>query len=302
MTGLPGAVITGALLVLGATLLGIYFFAPTRVDPVKALAALAPPRTMTPPTRVQPAAQDSVERLGTWAMRNVPDTVWLRTPVKELNLLGRSLTRFYGEKIVFAAYGLAIAPLAVWVVSLFGLEPPPVVSVAGAVLLAAVMFFVPNYNAVDDAKKMRTELRREVATYVEAVAFERVGGSGVRQAMEHAAAAGDHWVWARISQELTQSRTSGQSPWDALEALGDELSLPELTNVAHVLRLAGEEGTAVAASLQAQRTALRAALVSDDLATANAANERMDIPRSLLGVIFLMLLMAPAVLRIFQST
>ncbi|GAA4708061.1 hypothetical protein APR04_003893 [Promicromonospora umidemergens] len=302
MTGLAGAVIVGGLLALGLTLLGIYFFAPARVDPVKALAALAPSRTMIPSVRVQPAPQDGVERLGTWAMRNVPDTVWLRTPVKELNLLGRSLTRFYGERIVFAAYGLAIAPLAVWVVGLFGLELPPVVSVAGAVFLAVVMFFVPNYNAIDDAKKMRTELRREVATYVEAVAFERAGGSGVRQAMEHAAAAGDHWVWARISQELTQSRTSGQSPWDALEALGDELTLPELANVAHVLRLAGEEGTAVAASLQAQRTALRAALVTDDLAAANAANERMDIPRSLLGVVFLALLMAPAVLRIFQNT
>ncbi|WP_454852229.1 hypothetical protein [Promicromonospora soli] len=302
MTGLAGAVIAGGLLALGATLLGIYFLAPARVDPAKALAALAPPRTMAPAARVHPAPQDGVERLGTWAMRNVPDAVWLRTPVKELNLLGRSLTRFYGEKIVFAAYGLAIAPLAVWVVGLFGLRLPPVVSIAGAVGLAVVMFFVPNYNAIDDAKKMRTELRREVATYVEAVAFERVGGSGVRQAMEHAAAAGDHWVWARISQELTQSRTSGQSPWDALEVLGDELTLPELANVAHVLRLAGEEGTAVAASLQAQRTALRAALVADDLAAANAANERMDIPRSMLGVIFLALLMAPAVLRILQNT
>ncbi|MEU4360319.1 hypothetical protein [Promicromonospora sp. NPDC023987] len=301
MTGLVGAVIAGSLVALGATLLGIYLLAPTRVDPAKALTALAPSRSMAQ-SRVQAAPQDGVERLGTWAMRNLPDTVWLRTPVSELSLLGRSLTRFYGERLVFAAYGLVIAPLAVWVLSLLGLELPTVVSVAGAFVLALVMFFIPNYNAIDDAKKMRVELRREIATYVEAVAFERAGGSGVRQAMEHAAAAGDHWIWTRISQELTQSRTSGQSPWDALEDLGHELTVPELTNVAHVLRLAGEEGTAVAASLQAQRTALRAALVTDDLATANAANERMDVPRSLLGVIFLALLMAPAVLRIFQNT
>ena len=189
-----------------------------------------------------------------------------------------------------------------WVLGVFGLQLPPVVSVVGALVLAVVMFFVPNWNAIDDAKKLRLELRRELALYVDAVALERAGGSGVRQAMEHAAGAGEHWIWARIGEELAQSRTSGQQPWDALGALADELVLPELADVADVLRLAGEEGTTARKALEARSAALRSTIVTDDLAAAHANNVRLDLPVSMLGFVFIALLIAPAVLRIFQGT
>jgi Flp pilus assembly protein TadB len=165
-----------------------------------------------------------------------------------------------------------------------------------------LMFFLPNYNAVDDARKARLEFSRALGAYIDLVALERNNGSGVRQAMEAAAVVGDSWVFRRLSEELTRSRWSGQPPWDALHALAEELGLPELDDFADIMRLSGEEGASVYANLRARSAAMRAAMLSDEISEANAVGERMTIPGSLLGVIFMALLVAPSLLRMFSST
>jgi Flp pilus assembly protein TadB len=164
------------------------------------------------------------------------------------------------------------------------------------------MFFLPNYNAVDDARKARLEFARALGAYIDLVALERHNGSGVRQAMEAAAEVGDSWVFTRLSEELTRSRWSGQPPWDALHALADELGLPELDDFADIMRLSGEEGASVYTNLRARSAAMRTAMLNDEIAEANAVGERMTIPGSLLGVIFMALLVAPSLLRMFSNT
>jgi hypothetical protein len=113
---------------------------------------------------------------------------------------------------------------------------------------------------------------------------------------------GDSWVFRRLSEELNRSRWSGQPPWDALHALAEELGLPELDDFADIMRLSGEEGASVYANLRARSAAMRAAMLSDEISEANAVGERMTIPGSLLGVIFMALLVAPSLLRMFSST
>jgi Flp pilus assembly protein TadB len=291
----------GALLALAVTLAALYFLAPARVDPVRAVAALAPLRGTARRAMPRPPS-DGVERLGTWASRRLPDALWVRTPTRELGLLRIPLMRFYGEKIVFAGYGLVISVVATWVLRVAGFPLPPLLATIAVVAPTAAMFFVPNYNAIETAGKARAEFRRALTSYVDAVALERASGSGVRQAMEHAASVCDHWVYVRLSEELARSRWSGVPPWDALDSLAEELTLPELGDVADILRLAGEEGATAWATLRARSTAMRAAMLTDDLARANADGERMSIPSSLLGVVFIALLIAPAILRIFQNT
>ena len=164
------------------------------------------------------------------------------------------------------------------------------------------MFFVPNYNVIDDAKKARLEFARALGAYIDLVALERNNGSGVRQAMEAAALVGDSWVFTRLSEELTRSRWSGQPPWDALHTLADELGLPELDDFADIMRLSGEEGASVYSHLRARSAAMRTAMLNDEVAEANAVGERMTIPGSLLGVVFMALLVAPSLLRMFGNT
>jgi Flp pilus assembly protein TadB len=298
-TGLQLMVLAGGLVGLGLALLVIRFV-PAQPDLSDALARLTPsrPSASTRATR----AVGGKEKLGLWAMRMLPPGLWVRTPRRELALLRIPLARFYGEKLTFAGLGLIIPPLLAWFFDLLGLGFPIAIPALGSLGLAAVMFFLPNYNAIDDARKARLEFTRALGAYIDLVALERNNGSAVRQAMEAAAKIGDSWVFTRLSEELTRSRWSGLPPWDALHALAEELGLPELDDFADIMRLSGEEGASVYGNLRARSAAMRNAMLNDEITEANAVGERMTIPGSLLGVIFMALMVAPSLLRMFNNT
>ncbi|MCW2588306.1 MAG: hypothetical protein JWQ86_733 [Mycobacterium sp.] len=299
-TGLQLALASGALLGLGGVLLAVRLI-PAEPDLAEALGRLTPTRRRGTTVETPPNATGK-ERLGVWAIRTLPPALWVRTPTRELALLRMPLARFYGDKIVFALMGLVIPPLLAFLFDTIGLGFPLGVPAVASLALAAVMFFLPNYNAVDDAKKARLEFTRALGAYIDLVALERNNGSGVRQAMEAAAEVGDSWVFTRLSEELTRSRWSGQPPWDALHALAEELGLPELDDFADIMRLSGEEGARVYTNLRARSAAMRTAMLNDEITEANAVGERMTIPGSLLGVIFMALLVAPSLLRMFSNT
>lgn len=299
-TGLQLVILAGALLGLGMALLAIRF-APAEPDLADALGRLTPTRSHSTTTDAVAAATGK-ERVGVWAMRVLPPGLWARTPRRELALLRIPLARFYGDKLTFAFLGLVIPPSLAFLFDLLGLGFPVAIPALGSLGLAAVMFFLPNYNAIDEAKRARLEFSRALGAYIDLVALERNNGSGVRQAMESAAEVGDSWVFIRLSEELTRSRWSGLPPWDALRTLAEELGLPELEDFADIMRLSGEEGASVYATLRARSAAMRTAMLNDEIAEANAVGERMTIPGSLLGVIFMALLVAPSLLRMFGTT
>ena len=299
-TGLQLALAGGALLGLGLALL-VARLLPAEPDLAEALSRLAPARGRA--TALGPATTpQGKERIGVWAIKSLPPTMWVRTPTRELALLRIPLAQFYGDKLVFAFLGLFIPPLLAFLFGLIGLGFPFAIPAVASLGLAVAMFFLPNYNAIDDAREARVEFSRALGAYIDLVALERNNGSGVRQAMESAAEVGDSWVFTRLSEELTRSRWSGQPPWDALHALADELGLPELNDFADIMRLSGEEGASVYTNLRARSAAMRTAMLNDEIAEANAVGERMTIPGSLLGVIFMALLVAPSLLRMFSNT
>ena len=158
---------------------------------------------------------------------------------------------------------------------------------AASLALAGALWFLPNLNVRDDAKRGRLEFHRALGAYVDLVALERNSGSGPRQAMEAAAGIGHSWVFHRVGEELARSRWSGQAPWDALTTLADEVGVPELADLADIMRLSGEEGAQVYATLRARSTALRTALLTNAQGKANELSERMVVPGSLLGVVFI---------------
>ena len=299
-TGLQFALLGGAFLGLGVVLLAARLL-PAEPDLAEALGRLTPARGRANTGGPAPAVRGK-ERVGVWAMRVLPPAVWVKTPTRELALLRIPLARFYGDKITMALMGLVIPPLLAFFFEQIGLGFPIAVPVIASFGLACVMFFLPNYNAVDEARKARLEFARALGAYIDLVALERNNGSGVRQAMEAAAEVGDSWVFSRLAEELTRSRWSGQPPWDALHALADELGLPELDDFADIMRLSGEEGASVYANLRARSAAMRTAMLNDEITEANAVGERMTIPGSLLGVIFMALLVAPSLLRMLSNT
>jgi len=295
-TGLQVAIAAGALLGLSAALM-VWRLVPAQPDLRDALERLSPDHARRR-THTLAAATDSTQRLGLWGMKVLPAPVWGRTPTRELAILRQPVSQFYGQKILYVLLGLAIPPLLTALFTLLGADLPFVIPVVATVGFAAVMFFLPDYNVRDDAKRARAEFSRALGAYIDLVALERLNGSGPRQAMEAAAAVGDSWVFRRLSEELARTRWSGLTPWEALRGLGDELGLSELEDLADIMRLSGEEGAQVYASLRARSAGMRTAMLNTEKAKANEVAERMSIPMSLLGVIFLAILVAPALLRV----
>ena len=94
-------------------------------------------------------------------------------PPDDSQLLRIPLARFYGDKIVMALMGLVIPPLLAFFFEQIGLGFPIAIPAIASLGLAVVMFFLPNYNAVDDARKARLEFARALGAYIDLVALER---------------------------------------------------------------------------------------------------------------------------------
>lgn len=295
-TTLQLALFSGALIGLGVALL-ILRFAPAQPDLSAAIDNLAPERALAR-SDTTPAPASTLDRIGLWVMRTLPVTSWGRIPTKELAILRIPAHRFYGEKALYAVIGLLLPAAASALVSVIGLHLPIFIPVAGSLLIAAALSFLPDYNVRSDAAAARIEFSRALGAYVDLVALERNAGSGSRQAMEIAATVGDSWVFKRIGEELARSRWSGVAPWDSLTSLSDELGLPELAEVSDIMRLSGEEGAAVYKTLRARSASMRAAMMNAELAKANATGERMSMPVASLSIVFLIILAVPAVLRV----
>lgn len=300
-TGVQLALVAGALVGLGVALL-VWRLAPADPDLGDALQRLSPEHAKRRSVEATHTASDTRERLGVWGMKTLPAGAWGTIPVKELAILRIPISRYYGEKIMFALLGLAIPPLLTTFFTLLGARLPIFIPAVATLGLATVMFFLPNYNVRDDAKKARAEFSRALGAYIDFVALERNSGAGPRQAMEVAAGVGDSWVFRRLSEELARTRWSGLTPWDALHGLALELGLPELDDLADIVRLSGEEGAQIYRSLRARSSGMRSAMLATEKGKANEVGEKMSIPMSLLGVIFLAILVAPALLRVIGGT
>ena len=122
--------------------------------------------------------------------------------------------------------------------------------------------------------------------------------AGSVEALNRAAGIGHGRAFSLIRAALLRAQLSGAPPWQGLAQLTEELRVPELGDVADIMRLSGEDGAAVYATLRARAASLRTALLTDAAAEANAASEHMIMPVAFLGVTFMALLGYPAFARI----
>ncbi|PUB29040.1 hypothetical protein C8K30_103466 [Promicromonospora sp. AC04] len=300
-TGLQIALLGGAVFGLGVALL-VWRLMPADPDVVDVVRRYSPEAAKErSAVRTEVVAPGTVEKLGIWAIRRFPASVWGRSPTKELALLRVPVHRHYGTKVAYALVGLVLPPILSYYFTLIQLPVPVVVPAGGSLVLAAFLFLAPDMNVRSDAKKARGDFSRALGVYTDLVALERLSGAGSRQAMESAAEVGDNWVFRRIGEELQRSRWNGLAPWDSLQNLSEELGLPELNDLADVMRMSGE-GSQVYDNLRARSAALRSAMLNTERATANAASERINMPMSLLGVVFMVILITPALLRVMAGT
>ena len=306
MTALQLLLAAGGLVGAGLSLV-LFQLVPSHPDLGQALARLSPAgareaqnaaRALTQP-RVK-GSDDIRDVLGAWGARHLPASLWGKVAPADLAVLGMSPARFYGEKILYAFIGLVAGPV-LSAAAMFSFSIPVYVPVLATLALAATLWFVPTYNVVTDARDARVEFARSLGAFVDLVALEMASGSGPRQSMEAAAAVGDSWVFRRMREELARTRWSGITPWDALRHLGNEIDMPDLHELADIMRLSGEDGGRVYPQLKARAASMRSAILSAQKTRANEVSERMTLPMTLLGMIFLFILITPQVLRMMGS-
>lgn len=295
-------VLAGGTAGLGAAVL-VRELLPAQPHLAAALDRLTPPRPGSATVAQEPVGDDarsrSLEiRAGALVQRHLAGLPFVAVPVRELALLQIPLTRHLGQKVLLAAVGL-LFPLAFTILAAAaGFSLPLAFPAVSALALGVLLFLAPDLEVRHRAAEAREEFARATSAYIDLTALERAAGAGATQALEQAATVGDSWVFVRLREQLTRARLSGTAPWDGLHELATELSLPELSDLADIMRLSGEEGAAVADTLRARSRGLRAALLTREQTRANEDSERMVVPVAVLGLIFLCLLGAPAIVRI----
>ena len=290
-------VVAGALVGIGLTLV----VAGLRVPAPDLRAAVARlDRTMEAPAalgtgdmgapRLDQAIQRAADRLAT--------SLQLDRYHADLAITGVTPRRLALEKLGYGAVGLAFPLVMESILAVAGLALPVVVPALAGVVLGIALSFLPEVDLRRRAAEARLEMKRTVCAYLELVALERAADAGAVEALERAAAIGEGSGFDHIRDALLRARLEGRTPWQQLSGLSEELAVPELGDVADIMRLSGEDGAAVLPTLRARAASLRTSLLQADVTAANQASERMSIPVALLGVAFMALLGFPALWRI----
>lgn len=260
-------------------------------------------KSMEPRQAPQPGAGpvDVTTRVGLWASDQPRLASLTRVPESDFAILGVNRIAHTGKKVLAAVYGLLFPTLANFVLVAAGSPLPWAIPAIAGIGVAAMFFTIPDGALRDRATDARDEFVRALGAYTDLVALERRAGSGTAAAMESAAGVADNWVFIRIRESLAASRWAGTTPWDGLAALADDIAVPQLAELANIMRLAGEESSSVAETLRARSEALRTAIAENEHAAANEAGERMWVAGALLAVIYLVMLAGPGVIRVITS-
>jgi Flp pilus assembly protein TadB len=166
--------------------------------------------------------------------------------------------------------------------------------------LGVLFFVVPDLIVKAEAEAARAQFRRAVGAYLDLVALERAADGGPADALDRAARVAQGGAFTRIGDALARARLAGLPPWLALADLAEDIGITELRDLADIVAVAGDDGAAVYDTLVAKAAALRARVLSDAEAEANAASERRTLPAVLLGFGFLLLVCYPALARVLS--
>jgi Flp pilus assembly protein TadB len=220
---------------------------------------------------------------------------------RDLAVTGVSSARHASERITCGAVSGAI-PLAMYVVLRFGgVVVPPLLIIVAGVAMAAVGLELPRLTLARRARAARQDFRSSLSSYLDLVSMMLAGGAGIETALVAASRVGDGPTYALITDALEVARSTRRSPWDVLSEEGARIGVDELPELASTIKLGGEQGARMTASLVAKATSLRHKQMADIEAAANASTERMGLPMVLMFVAFLVLLGYPAMHLIGQG-
>ena len=290
------AIVFGALAGLGLFLL-VYGLIPRRQSLTRRIAEfdLAP---VTRAVRIPGAGSESQlsRRLGAGVVRFCAEQGWQFPSLRaDLRLTGRSLEVYLANKILLAVFGLLFAPFLAAMALVAGIKVPIAVPLWVGLVIGAVFFFLPDLELRGKVARMRRDFRHAIGSFLDLVSMNLAGGRGVPEALMAASEIGAGWAFLRIREALANARITGLTPWQALGALGDEVRVDELRDLASALSLVADDGAKVRESLTSRAVSLRRRELADLQGQAGERSQSMLLAQMLLCIAFLIFLMYPAV-------
>ena len=286
-----------SVIVLAAVIAGTGLFllvrelfpAPPALRP--ALARFARPAQQLPP---QPAGlrQRAARRLYLLAAAT---PLARKTPRQDLALVGESIESYLARQAALILTGLTV-PLLLW--ALLRPHVSPLLLMVVTAALTGLLAIVPKLTVRGEAARKRDEFGESLIAYLDLVALARAAGAAPAGALETPVRICRGWAFTRLAGALDPARRGSASTWDALSTLAAQIGVPELAETAATVRLAGTQGSAIAATLAARATSLRETRLARALARAKSRTETMAIPMTAAVAGFVILLGYPAFTRI----
>jgi pilus assembly protein TadC len=290
--------VSGAVIGLGVFLLVVALI-PRRLSLARQLAAFdADVRSASRarPPRVDGRESQIGRRVGAGIARFCAEQGWEFGSLRaNLSLVGKSFESYLATKLLLAIFGLLVGPLLLTVLSLGGIQLPFAVPLWAGLALAAVFFFLPDLELKQKVDRRRRDFRHAIGAFLDLVAMNLAGGRGVPEALMSASEIGSGWAMWRIRDALTNARIIGQTPWQALGALGEEVRIDELRDLSAALSLVAEDGAKVRESLATRAASLRRRELAELQGQAGERSQSMLVAQMLLAVAFLVFLVYPAV-------
>jgi len=291
------AFFAGALAGLGLFLLGLALY-PPRPRLARRLAAFDARRGANGQWAGAPdaAAAGPRWRLGSWLARLCAEQGWQFPSLrKNLSLAGLPFEIFLATKVLLAVLGLVLGPALGIAAGLAGFHMPAWAQVWLGLLLGTVFSFLPDLEVRQKADKRRRDFRHAIGSFLDLFAMNLAGGRGVPEALMTASDVGTGWAFWRIRDALAGARITGQTPWQALGALGEEIGIDELRDLSAALSLVAEDGARVRESLVARAESLRRRELTDLEGQAGERSQSMLVAQLMLCAGFLLFLVFPVV-------
>jgi tight adherence protein C len=294
------ALVAGAVTGLALFLL-IFALMPRRVSLAKRIAEFDAGRAASRAARPVHYPGDGNEsaismRVGAALAKFCAEQGWqFRSLRSSLALVGKSFENYLANKILLGVFGLIFPPLVLAGLSFAGFHLPVVVPVWAGLLFAVFFFFLPDLELRQQVSKRRRDFRHAIGAFLDLVAMNLSGGRGVPEALMAASEIGDGWAFWRIRDALGNARITGQTPWQALGMLGDQVQVNELKDLSAALSLVAEDGAKVRESLTARAASLRRREIADLEGQAAERSQSMLVAQMLLAAAFLIFLIYPAV-------
>ncbi|HEV7934177.1 MAG TPA: type II secretion system F family protein [Actinomadura sp.] len=253
-----------------------------------------------------PASREKVgglrSKLGRRLARFYEEQGWEQRTVRaDLAILERSFEAFLATKFLLPAAALVFIPVLVGYFALLGMGTSLTVPLWLGALFAAVFFFFPDLQLRQEAAQRRRDFRHVVGAFLDLVAMNLAGGRGVPEALMTAAQVGEGWAIHRIRDALANARITGQTPWQALGHLGDEIDVAELRDLSAALGLVADDGAKVRQSLSARAASMRSRQLSEIEGKAGERSQSMLVAQLLLCTGFLVFLAFPALMRVLAA-